>query len=95
MVDLGNQYNFIPFYECDFGRYDVILEPKNNGEKAFILGFKIYEEEMEKGLDDTVRVALMQIEEKQYEAFLIEKGFLVKDIRKYGFAFEGKNVRIG
>ena len=95
MVDLGNQYNFIPFYECGFGRYDVILEPKNNGEKAFILEFKSYEEEIEKGLDDTVRAALMQIEEKQYEASLIEKGILAKDIRKYGFAFEGKKVRIG
>lgn len=94
MADLGKQYNFISYYECGFGRYDVVLEPKNNGEKAFILEFKIYEQETEEGLEDTVQAALMQIEGKQYEASLIEKGILAKDIRKYGFAFEGKRVLI-
>ena len=54
MVDWGNQYNFILYYECGFGRYDVVLEPKNSGEKAFILEFKIYEEEKEDGLETTV-----------------------------------------
>lgn len=90
MIDLGNQYNFIPYYECGFGRYDVVLEPKNNGQKAFILEFKTYEEETEEGIEDTV-----QIEEKQYEASLITKGIPAEDIRKYSFAFEGKKVLIG
>ena len=33
--------------------------------------------------------------EKQYEANLISKGIPREKIRKYGFAFEGKNVLIG
>ena len=36
-----------------------------------------------------------QIEAKQYEANLITKGFPTEKIRKYGFAFEGKEVLIG
>ena len=39
--------------------------------------------------------ALRQIEEKQYEAALVEKGVPKEKIRKYGFAFCGKKVLIG
>jgi len=36
-----------------------------------------------------------QIEEKQYEAELISSGYLPEQIRKYGFAFRGKECLIG
>jgi len=37
----------------------------------------------------------MQIEEKQYETSLIANGFAPGQIRKYGFAFQGKTCLIG
>lgn len=62
---------------------------------AIILEFKVYNPRKESSLEDTVQAALAQIEEKNYAASLIAKGISSGHIRKYGFAFKGKNVLIG
>jgi len=95
LVDLSGKYVITSNRESGFGRYDVMLEPKNQEDYAYILEFKTYDKEDEEGLKDTVQAALEQIEEKQYEASLIAKGIPSERIRKYGFAFEGKKVLIG
>jgi len=95
LVDLSGKYIITSNRESGFGRYDVMLEPKNKDDYAYILEFKTYDKEDEEGLKDTVQAALAQIEEKQYETSLIAKGIPAERIRKYGFAFEGKKVLIG
>lgn len=49
----------------------------------------------ESNLEETVAVALKQIEEKRYDQTLLNFGVKKENIRKYGFAFEGKDVLIG
>ena len=78
-----------------FGRYDVMLEPRDLKDDAIILEFKVQAPGEEKELSDTVAAALDQIKEKNYEAALIAKGIPEEKIRKYGFAFRGKEVLIG
>ena len=95
LVDLNRKYTVTSNRESGFGRYDVMLEPKNPAEPAIILEFKVYDSEEEGSLQDTVASALAQIEEKQYEAALFAKGIPAENIHKYGFAFEGKKVLIG
>ena len=73
-----------------------MLIPLDRGGKAFIFEFKVlspYEDE--KTLEDTLANAHAQIDEKQYEAELISEGFAPGQIRKYGFAFQGKDCLIG
>lgn len=95
IVDLADRYVITSNRESGFGRYDVMLEPRDKEEDAMILEFKVFNARKEVSLEDTVQSALAQIEEKKYEAALIAKGIPAGHIRKYGFAFEGKNVLVG
>ncbi len=60
-----------------------------------MIEFKVHEPDEEETLKDTVRAALEQITEKDYDAELLAQGISVDRIRHYGFAFEGKKVLIG
>ena len=95
MVDLSDRYVLTSNRESGFGRYDVMLEPRKAGYDGIILEFKVFQPRKEKGLEDAVEAALKQIEEKRYETALAEKGIPKERIRKYGFAFRGKEVLIG
>ncbi len=96
VVNLSDTYKVRSNRESGFGRYDVMIEPFNKTKKAYILEFKVLDsDEDEETLEDTLANAHAQIEEKQYEAELISSGYLPEQIRKYGFAFRGKECLIG
>lgn len=95
MVELSDRYVIISNRESGFGRYDVMLEPRSEQDDAIIMEFKVHDPDDEKSLEETVQSALDQIEEKRYSAALEAKGISPGRIRKYGFAFRGKECRIG
>lgn len=95
MADSKIDYWITSNRESGFGRYDVMMEPKNKKDPAYILEFKVHEAGKEANLEDTVKMALKQIEEKNYDAVLMKKGIEKERIYHYGFAFEGKRVLIG
>ncbi len=96
VVNLADSYKVRSNRESGFGRYDVMIEPHDKTKKAFIIEFKVMDpDEDEKTLEDTVANAHIQIEEKQYETELTASGFSPAQIRKYGFAFKGKECLIG
>ena len=95
LVDLQDRYYLKSNRESGFGRYDIMLEPKNPGkDNAVILEFKVRSTRKEKSLEETAQSAITQIRERKYSEELKMKGITVNQIKEYGFAFEGKTVLI-
>ena len=95
LVEVRDLYEIRSNRESGYGRYDVMLIPRQKNQLAFVLEFKVYDAQEELKLEDTVQSALAQIEEKDYDTELVERGISKLQIRHYGFAFEGKKVLIG
>lgn len=87
---LENQYYISSNKESGLGRYDLVMEPKNKNDKAYILEFKVAKSE--ESLNKESQEAVEQIISKKYDVNLKEKG--IKDIIFVGVAFYGKLVKV-
>lgn len=92
LVGLKDSYYVNSNRESGFGRYDIMLEPKDKNANSFIMEFKVLENKEEKVIEETIENAKKQIEERKYEENLKERGFT--NITKMVFAFKGKEVKI-
>ena len=92
LVALKDSYYVNSNRESGLGRYDIMLEPKDKNGNSFIMEFKVFKEEKEKTIEETIKNAKKQIEEKKYETNLRERGF--ENITKMVFAFQGKTVKM-
>jgi len=97
MVDQSENYIITSNRESGYGRYDIMLEPKDKKSQKYpgiVIEFKVINSRKEKSLEETVAAALKQIENKDYDTELVKRGVKKEDIHHYGFAFEGKEVLI-
>ena len=92
LVGLKDSYYVKSNRESGYGRYDIMLEPKDKNGNSFIMEFKVYKEDKEKDIEDTIENAKKQIEERKYEEDLQERGYT--NITKIVFAFKGKEVKM-
>ena len=92
LVGLKDTYYVKSNRESGYGRYDIMLEPKDKNKNSFIMEFKIAEDMEENSIEKLVEEAKKQIEEKKYEQELKERGF--KNITKMIFAFKGKETKM-
>ena len=98
IVEQRENYKIRSNRESGFGRYDVMMIPKEHVRKrlpAIAMEFKVYNSRKEQTLDETVRSALQQIKDKPYDAELLAQGFEKTQIHHYGFAFQGKVLIAG
>ena len=95
LVELRDRYTVKSNRESGYGRYDIMLEPKDAlKDDGIIIEFKVLDDSEEKTLHDTANNAIKQITDMNYAAELMEKGLPAEYIHFYGFAFQGKNVLI-
>ena len=92
LVGLKDSYYVKSNRESGFGRYDIMLEPKDKNGNSFVIEFKVLEDEEEKTIEDTIENAKKQIEERRYVDDLEERGYT--NITKMVFAFKGKEVKM-
>lgn len=92
IADLNTTHRVTSNRESGYGRYDICIEPFDKSKDGIIIEFKLFDSRTEETLEDTTKRALEQIEEKNYEAELKARG--IENVRKYGFAFKGKEVLI-
>ena len=95
LVELRDRYTVKSNRESGYGRYDIMLEPKDAlNDDGIIIEFKVLDDSEENTLHDTANNAIKQITDMNYAAELMEKGLPAERIHFYGFAFQGKNVLI-
>ena len=93
LVTLKDRFIITSNRESGFGRYDVILEPRDKAkDEAFILEFKLHRTGT---LEDSLKLAHEQIRTKNYATDLLNRGIPKDRIRAYGLVFDGKKVLIG
>ena len=92
LVSLKDSYYVNSNRESGMSRYDIMLEPQDKNANSFIMEFKVYKEEKEHTIEETIENAKRQIEEKGYEQNLKERGF--SNITKMVFAFKGKECKM-
>jgi predicted AAA-ATPase/PD-(D/E)XK nuclease superfamily protein len=92
LVGLKESYEIKSNRESGWGRYDVMLIPKHIQDLGIVMEFKKTNPFDKTDLETVAASALQQIEEKQYDLELKQRG--VSRILHIGLAFEGKNVLI-
>lgn len=92
LVGLEKRYEVRSNRESDYGRYDVILFPKDVKDLGIVLEFKKMDPSEDDDFERAAESALKQIEDKQYATELYARG--VNRILLIGLAFKGKKVLI-
>ena len=73
LVEQKGRYEIRSNRESGYGRYDVMMIPREADMPAVILEFKLFSSKRgEKSLEDTAANALKQIEEKKYDTELLD-----------------------
>ena len=89
-IVLGNDYIRLSERESGYGRADLILEPKNKENPAYIFEFKVAGNEKE--MENYAMEGFEQIREKEYDVELKNRG--VKEIIHIGLGFYRKKLRM-
>jgi Predicted AAA-ATPase/PD-(D/E)XK nuclease superfamily len=89
MVSLSDTHEVKSNHESGYGRYDVMLIPKDTEQLGVVIEFKTVRDE-KIDLKSAATDALQQIEQRAYTAELNQRG--IQHVLKMGLAFRNKEV---
>lgn len=90
LANLDYRYHIRSNRESGYGRYDLMMIPKDPSERGVIMEFKVAQSE--EALDAEAQAALDQIAEKKYPAELEAQGVTAYTL--LGIAFFGKQTKV-
>jgi hypothetical protein len=92
LIWIANTHEIKSNRESGYGRYDIMIIPRDLNQVGFVMEFKTVDKEDNETVETAAAAALAQIEEKKYETELIARG--IKNIKKLAIVFNGKDVMV-
>ncbi|MEJ8553124.1 AAA family ATPase [Tepidibacter sp. Z1-5] len=92
LVALNEDYEVKSNRESGYGRYDIMVIPKDQTKLAIIIEFKKVSKRRKETLETAVDKAIAQIKDRNYRQELVDRG--INNIIELGIAFEGKEVLV-
>jgi hypothetical protein len=92
LISLSNEYYVKSNKESGYGRYDVILIPKDTSKLGIIIEFKKISGFSNNTMEEAKNEALNQINDMKYRAELLERN--INDILELAIVFKGKEVEV-
>jgi hypothetical protein len=92
LISLQGHYDVKSNKESGYGRYDVMIIPKDKSKIGIIMEFKKIDDFMTQTIEEAAIKALKQIEDMKYETELIERD--INKILKLAIIFKGKEICI-
>lgn len=92
LLSLSDSYYVKSNKESGYGRYDVMLIPKDNSKLGVIIEFKKISDFPNDTLEDATEEALKQIKDMKYRIELEEKN--INNILELAIVFKGKEVKV-
>ncbi|QXM05194.1 AAA family ATPase [Crassaminicella indica] len=92
LVALNEEYEVKSNRESGYGRYDIMIIPKDKSKMGIIIEFKNVSKRRKETLEIAADKAIAQIKDKNYKQELLDMG--IENIMELGIAFEGKEVLV-
>jgi len=90
LVHLGGDYEVRSNRESGYGRYDVMVLPRERGRPGVVLELKVPDED--EAVETALDAALRQIRERDYAAELVARG--AEPVHELGVVFDGKRAHV-
>jgi hypothetical protein len=92
LVSINDTHEVLSNRESGYGRYDIMIIPRNKAELGIVIEFKKLDIDDTETLEETAESALKQIDERKYASELYSRG--IGNIKELAIVFKGKEILV-